>query len=121
MKNYGVVHDSGGMLAEFIEGSLKLYARILHELNIEWTIKQKIHEDNWKMFVMDKYDLSDYISEMIVDSCSTEQDFTFIEKLALEELQESKARREDNRVPEIVDILLDVYEKKKDEKKSAIV
>lgn len=27
MKNYGVVDDSGGMLAEFIEGSLKLYAR----------------------------------------------------------------------------------------------
>ncbi|MFY9798914.1 MAG: hypothetical protein WAJ93_24770, partial [Candidatus Nitrosopolaris sp.] len=117
MKNYGVVDDSGGMLAEFIEGSLKLYARILHVLNVEWTIKQKIHEDNWKMLVMDKYDLSDYISEMIVDSCSTEEDFTFIEKLALEELQESKARREEYRVSEIVDILLDIYEKKKDEEK----
>ncbi|MGC1928793.1 MAG: hypothetical protein WA667_07435 [Candidatus Nitrosopolaris sp.] len=117
MKNYGVVDDSGGMLAEFIEGSLKLYARILHVLNVEWTIKQKIHEDNWKMLVMDKYDLSDYISEMIVDSCSTEEDFTFIERLALEELQESKARGDEYRVSEIVDILLDIYEKKKDEKK----
>ena len=116
MKNYGVVDDSGGMLAEFIEGSLKLYGRILHELNIEWTIKQKIHEENWKMFVMDEYDF-DYISEMIVDSCSTGEDFTFIEKLALEELQESKARRDRYRVSEIVDILLDIYEKKKDEKK----
>jgi hypothetical protein len=53
-KNYGVVDDSGGMLAEFIEGSLKLYARILHVLNIEWTIKQKIHENNWKIFVKDR-------------------------------------------------------------------
>jgi len=47
MKNYGVVDDSDGMFAEFIEGSLNLYARILHALNVEWTIKQKIHEDNW--------------------------------------------------------------------------
>ena len=72
MKNYGVVDDSRSMLAEFIEGSLKLYARLLHVLNVEWTIKQKIH-DNWKMFVIDKYDLSDYISEMIVDSCTDEK------------------------------------------------
>ncbi|MGC2573476.1 MAG: hypothetical protein WA364_18330, partial [Candidatus Nitrosopolaris sp.] len=98
IKNYGVVDDSDGMLAEFIEGSLNLYARILHTLNVEWTIKQKIHEDNWKMFVMDEYDFSDYISEMIVDSCSTEEDFTFVEKLALEELQKGKARGEEYRV-----------------------
>ena len=56
-KNYGVVDDSGGMLAEFIEGSLKLYARMLH------------------------------------------------------------VRGEEYRVPEIVDILLDIYEKKKDEER----
>ena len=117
MKNYGVVDDSGGMFAEFIEESLKLYARILNVLNVEWAIKQKIHEDNWKMFVLDKYDFSDYVSKMIVDSCSTEKDFTFIEKLALEELQESRARGEEYRVSEIVDILLDIYENKKDEKK----
>jgi tetratricopeptide (TPR) repeat protein len=54
---------------------------------------------------------------MIIDSCSTEEDFTFIEKLASEELQESKARGEEYRVPEIVDILLDIYEKKKDEER----
>ena len=117
MKNYGVVDDSGGMLAEFIEGSLKLYARILHVLNVEWTIKQKIHEDNWKMFVTDEYDFSDCVSKMIVDSCSSEEDFIFIEKLASEELQESKARGDEYRVSEIVDILLDLYEKKKDEEK----
>jgi uncharacterized Zn finger protein len=116
-KNYGVVDDSGGMLAEFIEGSLKLYARMLHVSNVEWTIKQKIHEDNWKMFVTDEYDFSDSVSKMIIDSCSTEEDFTFIEKLASEELQESKARGEEYRVPEIVDILLDIYEKKKDEER----
>ena len=116
IKNYDVVDDSDGMLAEFIEGSLKLYARILHALNVEWTIKQKIHEDNWKMFIVDKYDFSDYVSKMLVDSCSTEEDFTFIEKLALEELQKGKARGEEYRAS-IVDILLDIYEKKKDEKK----
>jgi uncharacterized Zn finger protein len=107
MKNYGVVDDSGGMLAEFIEGSLKLYARILHVLNVEWTMKQKIHEDNWKMFVTDEYDFSDSVSKMIVDSYSSEEDFIFIEKLATEELQESKARGDEYRVSEIVDILLD--------------
>jgi hypothetical protein len=112
MKNYDVVDDSGGMLAEFIEGHLNLYARILHGLNVEWTIKQKIHEDNWKMFIMDKYDLSDYVSKMLVDCCSTE-DFTFIERLALEELQKGKARGEEYHAS-IVDILLDIYEKKKD-------
>jgi hypothetical protein len=117
IKNYGVVDDSEGILAEFIEGSLELYARILHVLNVEWPIKQKIHEDNWKMFVMYEYDFSHCISQMIVDSCSTEADFAFIEKLALEELQESKARGKESRVSEIVDILLDVYENKKDEKK----
>ena len=90
IKNYGVVDDSGGMLAEFIEGSLELYARILHVLNVEWPIKQKIHEDNWKMFVMDEYDFSDCISQMIVDSCSTQADFTFIEKLALEECKKAR-------------------------------
>ena len=115
MKNYGVVDDSGGMFAEFIEGSLKLYARILNVLNAEWAIKQKIHEDNWKMFVLDNF--SDYVSKMIVDSCTIEDDFTFIEKLALEELQESRARGEEYRVSGIVDILLDIYENKKDEKK----
>ena len=118
MKNYSAIYDSGiSILAEFIEESLKLYARILSVLNVGWTIKQKIHEDNWEMFVMDKYDLSDYISKMIVDSCSTEEDFIFIEKLALEELQESKAKGEENRSSEIVDILLDLYENRKDEKK----
>lgn len=116
MKNYDVVDDSDGMLAEFIEGSLNLYARILHALNVEWTMKQKIHEDNWKMFVVDKYDFSYYVSKMLVDSCSNEEDFTFIEKLALEELQKGKARGEEYRTS-IVDILLDIYEKKKDEKK----
>ena len=39
MKNYDVVDDSDGMLAEFIEGSLNLYAKILHALKVEWTIK----------------------------------------------------------------------------------
>ena len=116
MKNYDVVDDSDGMLAEFIEGSLNLYARILPALNVEWTIKQKIHEDNWKMFVMDEYDMSDYISKMLVDSCSNEEDFTFIERLALEELQTDKARGEEYHAT-IVDILLDIYEKKKDDKK----
>jgi hypothetical protein len=82
MKNYDVI-DFDGMLAEFIEGSLNLYARILPALNVEWTIKQKIHEDNWKMFVMDEYDMSDYISKMLVDSCRNEEDFTFVESLAL--------------------------------------
>jgi hypothetical protein len=57
MKNYDIVDDSDGMLAEFIEGSLNLYARILCALNVEWTIKQKIREENWKMFVMDEYAL----------------------------------------------------------------
>jgi hypothetical protein len=57
MKNYDIVDDSDGMLAEFIEGSLNLYARILCALNGEWTIKQKIREENWKMFVMDEYAL----------------------------------------------------------------
>jgi uncharacterized Zn finger protein len=116
MKNYDVVDDSDGMLAEFIEGSLNLYARIFPALNVEWTIKQKIHEDNWKMFVMDEYDMSDYISKMLVDSCSNEEDFTFIERLALEELQTDKARGEEYHAT-IVEILLDIYEKKKDEKK----
>jgi len=116
MKNYDVVDDSDGTLAEFIEGSLNLYARILTALNVEWTIKQKIHEDNWKMFIVDKYDFSDYVSKMLVDSCSTEEDFIFIEKLALEELQKDKAREEEYRAS-TVDILLNIYEKKKDEKK----
>ena len=36
MKNYDVVDDSGGMLAEFIEGSLKLcqnIARVKHRMD----------------------------------------------------------------------------------------
>jgi hypothetical protein len=120
MKNYGVVDDSDGMLAEFIEGSLNLYARILHAINVEWTIKQKIHEENWKMFVVDEYDFSDYVSKMLVDSCSTDEDFTFIEKLALEELQKGNARGDEYRTS-VVDILLDIYEKKKDEKKFVLL
>jgi len=61
------------------------------------------------MFIMDKYDFSDYVSKMLVDSCSTEEDFTFIERLALEELQKGKARGEEYRAS-IVDVLLDIYE-----------
>jgi hypothetical protein len=74
-------------LLNFLNG-LNLYAEILHALNVEWSIKQKIHEENWKMFVIDEYDMSDYISKMLVDSCSTEEDFTFIERLdSLDERQ----------------------------------
>lgn len=53
----------------------------------------------------------------VVDSCGTEEDFSFIEKLASEELRESKARDDEDHVSKIVDILLNIYEKRKDEKK----
>ena len=106
-----------GMLAEFIEGSLKLYARILHALNVEWTIKQKIHEDNWKMFIVDKYDFSDYVSKMLVDSCSTRRRFYLYRKTCVRGAARKARLEERSIVPQIVDILLDIYEKKKDEKK----
>ena len=68
VKNYGNVDDSDGMLAKYIEESLKPYARIIQALNVEWSVKQKIHEDNRKLFVTDEYGLSDYIPSMIMDS-----------------------------------------------------
>jgi hypothetical protein len=105
------------MLAKFIEESLKLYSIIVQTLNVEWSVKQKIHEDNWKMFVMDEYGLSDYIPSMIVDCCTTENDFTLIERLASEELQKRRVKGDEYGVSEIVDILLDIYEKKKDDEK----
>jgi uncharacterized Zn finger protein len=117
IKNYDVVDDSDGMLAKFIEECLNLYARIIQLLNVDWTVKKKIHEDNWKIFVMDKYDLSDSISKMIVDSCMTENDFIFIEKLASDELRIRKTKGHDYQISEIVDLLLDIYEKNKDDKK----
>ena len=117
VRNYGNVDDSDGMLAKFIEESLKLYARIIQALNVEWPVKQKIHEDNWKLFVTDEYGLSDYIPSMIMDSCTTENDFNLIEKLASEELQKRKAQADEYGVSEIVDILLDLYEKRKDREK----
>jgi uncharacterized Zn finger protein len=117
IRNYGNVDDSDGIIARFIEDSVELYSRIIQVLNVEWIVKQKIHEDNWKMFVMDEYGLSDYISKMIVDSCTTENDFNVIEKLALEELQKRKDKEDGYAVSEIVDILLDIYEKKKDDEK----
>lgn len=116
-RNYGNVDDSDGMLAKFIGESLKLYARIIQALNVEWSVKQKIHEDNWKMFVTDEYGLSDYVPGMIMDSCTTENDFNLIEKLASEELQKRKAQADEYGVSEIVDILLDLYEKRKDHEK----
>ena len=118
IRNYCGVDESDGMLAKFIEESLSLYARIIQALNVEWSVKQKIHEDNWKMFVTDEYGLSKYLSTMIIDSCTTENDFVLIEKFALEviELRKVKADEYDS-VSEIVDILLDLYEKKKDRQK----
>ena len=92
-------------------------ARIIQALNVEWSVKQKIHEDNWELFVTDEYGLSDYIPSMIMDSCTTENDFNLIEKLASEELQKRKAQADEDGVSEIVDILLDLYEKKKDREK----
>jgi len=116
--NYGNVDDSDGKLAEFIEESLTLYATIIQSLNVEWSDKRKIHEDNWKLFVTDEYGLSDYLSKMIIDSCTTEDDFLMIEKVASEELELRKAKaNEYDGVSEIVDILLDLYEKKKDRRK----
>jgi uncharacterized Zn finger protein len=116
--DYGNVDDSDGKLAEFIEESLTLYATIIQSLSVEWPVKQKIHEDNWKLFVTDEYGLSDYLSKMIIDSCTTEDDFLMIEKLASEELELRKAKaNEYDGVSEIVDILLDLYEKKKDRRK----
>lgn len=117
VRNYGNVDDSDGMLAKFIEESLKLYTRIIQVLYVEWSVKQKIHEANWKMFVMDEYDLSDYFPSMVVDSCTTENDFILIEKLASEELQKRRIKADEYGVSEIVDILLDIYEKKKDDKR----
>ena len=117
ISNYGNVDDSDGMLAKFIEESVELYARIIQALNVEWSVKQKIHEDNWKMFVMDEYGLSDYVTSMIVDSCTTENDFTLTEKLASGELQKRRVKGDEYGVSEIVDILLDIYEKKKDDEK----
>jgi uncharacterized Zn finger protein len=118
VRNYGKVDDSNGNLAEFIEESLALYVTIIQSLNIEWSVKRKIHEGNWKMFVTDEYGLSDYLSEMIIDSCTTENDFLMIEKFASEELELRKVKaNEYDGVSEIVDILLDLYEKKKDHRK----
>lgn len=115
--NYGDVDDSDDMFAKFIEESLLLYARIIQALNVEWSVKQKIHEDNWKMLVTNNYGLSDYLPSMIMNSCTTEDDFILIEKLASEELQKRKAKADEYGVSEIVDILLDLYEKKKNRKK----
>jgi len=50
------------------------------------------------------------------DKFYSEKDLDFIERLALEELQKGKARSEEY-LASIVDILLDIYEKKKNEKK----
>jgi uncharacterized Zn finger protein len=117
VRNYGNVDDSDGILAKFIEESLKLYTRIIQALNVESSVKQKIHEDNWNMFVTDEYGLSDYFPSMILDSCTTENDFILIEKLASEELQKRKGKADGYGVSEIVDILLDLYEKMKDREK----
>lgn len=117
IKNYDVVDDSDGVFAKFIEECFNLYARIILLLNIDWTVKKKIHEDNWKMFIMDKYNFSDSISKMIVDSCTTENDFVFIEKLASDELRIRKTKGHDYQISEIVDLLLDIYEKNKDDKR----
>ena len=79
VRNYGNVDEE----------SLKLYARIIQALNVEWSVKQKIHEDNWKMFVLDEYGLSDYLPSMIMHSCTAENDFILIEKLAQKHAQRS--------------------------------
>src|SRR5215211_4249694 len=117
VRNYGNIDDSNGMLAKFIDESLELYAKVLQDLNVEWTAKQNIHQNNWKMLVMDEYGLSDFISKMIVDSCTAENDFSLIENLALEELEKRKTKKEEYDIPEIVNILLDLYEKKKNDEK----
>lgn len=120
-KNYELVDDSDGMMASFIEECTELCAKIILDLNVEWAVRQKIHEDNWKMFVIDEYGYSDCVSRMIVDSCATEDDFAFIEKLALEELEKRESRTgkrrwiDEHHISEIVDILIDIYEKKGDD------
>jgi uncharacterized Zn finger protein len=117
VRNYCNIDDSNGMLAKFIDESLELYAKVLQDLNVEWTVKQNIHQNNWKMLVTDEYGLSDFISKMIVDSCTAENDFSLIENLALEELEKRKTKRGEYDISEIVNILLDLYEKKKNDEK----
>src|SRR5689334_9307306 len=44
IRNYGNVDDSDSIIARFIEDSVELYSRIIQVLNVEWIVKQKIHE-----------------------------------------------------------------------------
>jgi len=71
LKNYGNVDDSSGILASFIEDYLDIYVKILQKLDVEvWSTRERIHQDNWNLFIKDEYGFSDALSDMMVDSCT---------------------------------------------------
>lgn len=119
LRNYSNVDDSRGDLSTFIEDSLDLYGKVIRDLKEEeGAVRHQIHDYNWNMFVTDAFGFSDDISDMMINSCQTRDDFDYLENLANRELEnrkrklEMKKERDDYPVIEIVDFLLSLYQKR---------
>jgi hypothetical protein len=127
LRNYGNVDDSRGDLSAFIEDSLELYGKVIRDLKEVdkkeeedvVVARHQIHDYNWNMFVTDAFGFSDDISEMMINSCQTRDDFDYLENLANRELENrkrkletEKERDDDYPVIEIVNFLLSLYQKR---------
>jgi len=119
LRNYGNVDDSRGDISTFIEDSLDIYGRVIRDLKEEeGAVRHQIHDYNWNMFVTDAFGFSGGISDMMINSCQTSDDFDYLENLANRELEnrkrklETKKERDDYPVIEIVDFLLSLYQKR---------
>lgn len=127
IKNYSKVDyydGDGSIFVQFVEQLVEIYSKMLQNLDIEWPNKQKIHEDNLKMFLKEENSFPDFIPKAIVDSCNTGNDFIFMENLVLKEIENRIKKKKEQKggydhyiISKMVHLLLDLYEKNKDYEK----
>ncbi len=70
---------------------------MLQNLDIEWPNKQKIREDNLKMFLEEDNSFSDFIPKAIVDIYNTGKNLKFMENLVLKKIEDGLKKKKEQK------------------------
>ncbi|MEW6619329.1 MAG: SWIM zinc finger family protein [bacterium] len=103
--NYKKTYDIDGLFAEFIEECL--------DDCLKFTIPQKqlFFNDFIELYLSDKGGFATSILELVIKQCQTQDDYVTLERILLTKLSELK---QDNLKEDIIEFLLELYNKKGD-------
>jgi uncharacterized Zn finger protein len=109
IRNYKKTQDIDGIFAEFIEECLYDYLKFSSKFTIPK--KEAFFNDFIELYLQDSGGFGSSILEVILKQCHNEADYTQLERMILAKLSSLK---EDEQKNSIIELLLELYDKKGD-------